>query len=607
MPLQAGDKLDRYTLIAPLGSGGQASVWRVTDPLQPNQAFAAKLVLLALTPESSVERVRREARQLVRLAHPSLVPCHALFEDLQHEVLGVVMSFVDGESLDAALDRQALTAEHKWWLLRHLAAALGFVHQRQIVHRDVKLPNVLLAKDFFAAPARADQVKLVDFGIAAPLANPNPITQVGHVVGTPAYLAPEAIEPRHWRFEVGPALDVFAFGVLAWRVFIGGHPSGLAPGASLLDYAREYRAAALSTNWPPATGDVDLDRLLRGTLAIRADQRLPNGDALAQLLGTGGPGLRTVYQPDLPAPCPPEQPSVSTGSPHLYSVRQAPRAEGGSSPALSVRTDSYAGPAGPPALPAYTPPRPGQRSRSTGAALLTGTGCGVVALLGLAASVAVAFSGLFDPAPASRGTSQPPATTLVPTSQPAQPPTPTPTGTTAPAPLQVLQPASQRPASCPTDSDLCSCCPGEGCCPSGHDCLGSCGDRLEPNQRFVLRYAGGGSGTRSLEKALPRSQVCVSVSGTSRRTCIHSSPGHPDHTNSLSVSGYDLSVRGLDVEVRSAWGFVVSSRAGYRQTFTRSVLCKGFNITRLSGDPAATQVGFFLDAPGSDVPQRCTN
>ncbi|MCA9640799.1 MAG: protein kinase, partial [Myxococcales bacterium] len=135
MALKPGDTIDRYTLVAPLGSGGQASVWRVKDPLNSERDFAAKLTPMALTSDASLERLRREARQLVRLSHPSLVKSHALFEDLQRDVLGLVMSFVDGEALDSALGRGTLSPEHKWWLLRHLGSALAYVHEQQLIHR----------------------------------------------------------------------------------------------------------------------------------------------------------------------------------------------------------------------------------------------------------------------------------------------------------------------------------------------------------------------------------------------------------------------------------------------------------------------------------------
>ncbi|MEZ4228776.1 MAG: serine/threonine-protein kinase [Polyangiaceae bacterium] len=598
MALKPGDTLDRYTLVSPLGSGGQASVWRVKDPLNPERDFAAKLTPMALTSDASIERLRREARQLVRLEHPSLVKSHALFEDLQRDVLGLVMSFVDGEALDTALERGALGSDHKWWLLRHLASALAYIHEKQLVHRDLKLQNVLLERRFFTNPAEPSHVKLVDFGIAAPVINDRPITQVGHVVGTPPYLAPESLEPFHWRFPVGPAVDVFAFGVLIWRLFCSGHPTGLPPGSTLLDYGRVYRQAAERGAWPPPTGKPGLDQLLAATLAVRADQRAPDGAALVALLDQRvlpqpAPGDTTV--PDAP-PFAPDPHSLSTSAPQVYSVGQA---QGG------AQTDSYVGTPAPPPMQVPAPvPHRGASANTT----LAVSGCLFLLALGGGGLLAALYAGgLFDPEPQATAQAKPVRTVVRPTAAPASTPEPEPEPTPQPAfrPEPTPEPVASRPKGCPTSADLCSCCPGKGCCPSGNDCQGDCGESLGSSSTFYLRYAGGGDERSSLEKSHWNSKVCVTVHGTERRMCIHTSPTHPDHNTGLPITGYDLGVRGLDIEVRSWTGATLATRTEYRQNFTRSVLCKGFNVTRVSGSPDVTQVGFFVDPLPTSMPNRC--
>ncbi|MGE3673943.1 MAG: serine/threonine-protein kinase, partial [Polyangiaceae bacterium] len=505
MALKPGDTLDRYTLVSPLGSGGQASVWRVKDPLNPASDFAAKLTPMALTSDASIERLRREARQLVRLEHPSLVKSHALFEDLQRDVLGLVMSFVDGEALDTALERGALGSDHKWWLLRHLASALAYIHEQQLVHRDLKLQNVLLDRRFFTNPAEPSNVKLVDFGIAAPVVNDRPITQVGHVVGTPPYLAPESLEPHHWRFPVGPAVDVFAFGVLIWRLFCSGHPTGLPPGSNLLDYARVYRQAAERGGWPPPTGKPGLDQLLAATLAVRADQRAPNGAALVALLDQSvlpQPTAGDTTVPDSP-PFAPDPHSFSTSAPQVYSVGQSTR---------SPQTDSYVGtPAPPQAL--QLAPEPSNRGANANTTLAVAGCLFVLALGGGGLLAAVLYAGgMFDaepqvqPTAKATVTAQPrrlatalePTTDPVPTADPEPEPEPTPQPTFTPAPTP--EPESKRPRTSPSASwrygdcsprvDLCSCCPNQQgkpkrCCPSGTDCRGPCSDRIG-GERFSL-------------------------------------------------------------------------------------------------------------------------
>ncbi len=284
MPLRIDTLLDnRYTLVKHLGEGGQGMVWRVRDELNPERALAAKLVPRFGRSRAQLERARDEARQLSRLDDPSIVQVYGMFEDLQHDVLGLVMSYIVGESLDTAIYEGTLTSRHSWWVLRHLTAALAAVHARGLIHRDVKPENVMLADDFWVRPEDPKQLKLVDFGIAVPVAG-QPQTLPGHVTGTVPYIAPERIDPIHFPSPPGPPQDLFALGVLAWQLFGNqDHPTGLAMHAELTDFAQAYREAA-STTWPPPTGDSALDRLLRVTLPLHAGPRARDAGELISLV-----------------------------------------------------------------------------------------------------------------------------------------------------------------------------------------------------------------------------------------------------------------------------------------------------------------------------------
>ncbi len=93
MEISAGARIDRYLLVEPLGEGGQGSVWKAVDALDASRVVALKLVSIAQTKPTHLERVRREARALAKLEHPSLVRCHGLFEDFKASVLGLVLAF----------------------------------------------------------------------------------------------------------------------------------------------------------------------------------------------------------------------------------------------------------------------------------------------------------------------------------------------------------------------------------------------------------------------------------------------------------------------------------------------------------------------------------
>lgn len=100
MELRAGDRIDRYTLLRPLGKGGQGSVWQVVDPLDEGSLRALKIVQLADAGQAAFVRARREAKILAHLTHPSLCACYGLFEDLDRGLVGVVLDLVQGRSLE---------------------------------------------------------------------------------------------------------------------------------------------------------------------------------------------------------------------------------------------------------------------------------------------------------------------------------------------------------------------------------------------------------------------------------------------------------------------------------------------------------------------------
>ncbi len=303
--LWAGQRLDRYELIALLGQGGQGTVWRVRDVLSPQAPRALKLIdLAAVTPEQS-ERARREARQLAALSHPSIVACHGLFEDLQRGLLGLVTSFVQGRSLRELLGSQPgaspeprFDQAHRLRALEHLADAMRYLHERSVVHRDIKLDNVMLGERFFEDPDDPAQVQLIDFGIAVAEHQGGKLTRVGHVVGTAPYLAPELLDPMAHGppsaasgVSRAPALDVFAFGVVAWALLVGGHPTGLPEHAGLAEFVAIYRQlSGQPERWLSALEGLPSRGWLSGCLALDPAARVRSGVALRNAMAAGRGG-----------------------------------------------------------------------------------------------------------------------------------------------------------------------------------------------------------------------------------------------------------------------------------------------------------------------------
>ena len=283
---QPGDIVDRFVLIARVGRGGQAEVWRAADRVD---GTTVALKLIHESPdEAQNERARREARALCKVSHPAVLQARALFEDPARRVIGLALEWMDGADLERMKSVLSLRARRA--ALFHVAAGLACLHRQGIVHRDLKLANVLIRHDFELRPTDAGQVKVADLGMASTLGNPHKLTQTGFVVGTLPYLAPELIDSRLFgEFEARPTQDVFAFGVAGLELLFGNHPTGLPTDASMLDYADAYRdAVEFPDAWLPISPiDDPIVRTLKRALRLDPAERPQTGADLTKQMRDG--------------------------------------------------------------------------------------------------------------------------------------------------------------------------------------------------------------------------------------------------------------------------------------------------------------------------------
>jgi len=177
----------RYTLEQELGGGGMARVF-VAEERALGQRVVVKILPLELAVGVNPERFRREIAFAARLQHPHIVPLLTAGE-LPGGLPYFTMPYVDGESLRATLSRQdVLPLSMVLRVLRDVASALEHAHSHGVVHRDIKLDNILLSGGY---------ALVLDFGVARALIATSDagraaeLTSVGFVVGTPAYTAPE--------------------------------------------------------------------------------------------------------------------------------------------------------------------------------------------------------------------------------------------------------------------------------------------------------------------------------------------------------------------------------------------------------------------------------
>ena len=239
---------------------------------------AIKLLAAHLADDPTfVSRFRREALAAARLVHPNIVQVFDFGFDAGHHQHFIVMEHVSGNSCAELLrDRGHLDLEQALNVVTQACRGLEYAHRNGVVHRDVK-PGNLLVSD-------SDGVKLADFGIAR-ATDQSSITQVGSVLGTAAYLAPEQARGD----EVGPRADLYSLGVVTYQLMSGRLPY---EANSLSELALKQQREAptpldeLNPEIPHA-----LAQAVAMTLAI--DQRARPADALelAEALRNGANGI----------------------------------------------------------------------------------------------------------------------------------------------------------------------------------------------------------------------------------------------------------------------------------------------------------------------------
>src|ERR1700693_5293964 len=202
----------RYRIEGRIGVGGMSTVHLAFD--NRLERYVAIKLLAAHLPDrpAFAPRFRRGALAAARLVHPNIVQVFDFgFDERQHQHF-IVMEHVTGHSCAELLrDRGHLDVEQAVEIVSQACRGLDYAHRHGVVHRDVK-PGNLLVSD-------ADVVKLADFGIARALGQSS-ITQVGSVLGTAAYLAPEQARGE----EAGPRADIYSLGVVAYQLLSGRLP-----------------------------------------------------------------------------------------------------------------------------------------------------------------------------------------------------------------------------------------------------------------------------------------------------------------------------------------------------------------------------------------------
>ena len=185
--LPAGHVIDeRYEIKAKLGQGGFGAVYQAYDRrMQVDKAI--KVIPEALTNDVvAMDNLRQEARTMIRLKHPNIVHVYDLHEG--EAVSYIDMEFIDGQSLSEyriTKEGKRLPEEEVKKLALQILDGLGYAHEQNVIHRDIKPQNIMLSKD--------GNIKIMDFGIAETLRTSMSMIQNTSTSGTLVYMAPEQL------------------------------------------------------------------------------------------------------------------------------------------------------------------------------------------------------------------------------------------------------------------------------------------------------------------------------------------------------------------------------------------------------------------------------
>ncbi len=269
----------RYELGERLGYGGMSTVQLALDRRLERQV-AVKLLAEHLANDSQfISRFRREALSAARLVHPNIVQVFDFGLDEASDRHYIVMEYIQGRSgAEILREETRLGVTDTLELVDGACRGLAHAHRMGVIHRDVKPGNIL----------RSDEgsVKLADFGIAKAMAEPtSQITQVGSVLGTAAYLAPEQASGG----DVGPAADLYGLGVVSYQLLAGRLPYDANSLTELaLMQQREYppRLDEIVPDVPPALGIA-----VQRALAIDPEERYASADEMRKALQNGARGI----------------------------------------------------------------------------------------------------------------------------------------------------------------------------------------------------------------------------------------------------------------------------------------------------------------------------
>ncbi|HID54322.1 MAG TPA: serine/threonine protein kinase [Anaerolineae bacterium] len=263
----------RYELLARIGSGGMAQVYKSQDRAL-GRIVAIKVLHESLTSDPGfLERFQREAHAAANLSHPNIVTVHDIGQDGNRYY--IVMEYVEGQTLKQIVREYGdkgvtMPINQALDLIIQTSAGLGYAHRANLVHCDIKPHNILVARD--------SRVKVADFGIARAMSQATQQGTISQIWGTPQYFSPEqaaGLTPT-------PASDVYALGVMLFEMLTGRLPFA-AESHTAMALKHLHTPPPLASTYNPAV-PAQLDHIVDKLLAKEPSSRYRTAGQVSRIL-----------------------------------------------------------------------------------------------------------------------------------------------------------------------------------------------------------------------------------------------------------------------------------------------------------------------------------
>lgn len=265
--------LGRYNLLFKLGQGGMGTVFLARHKTL-RRYCAVKVINPQLArDQSSAERFLREARATASLSHPNLVN---VFDCDQHEEqYFIAMEYIEGKTLGQILRHHgAVPLPLALYWLHQAISGLQYLHQKKIVHRDIKPDNMIIDA--------AGNLKLMDLGLAKDhFEGDQSMTVTGMVMGSPHYMSPEQI---HDAKTADGRSDIYSFGITLYQMVVGSVPFQQTSAAAIC--VAHLQEPIPSVNFPDADLTYALDTLISKMAAKKKEDRFQTTEELLSVLQT---------------------------------------------------------------------------------------------------------------------------------------------------------------------------------------------------------------------------------------------------------------------------------------------------------------------------------